>query len=36
MAKEQQQQRDTTKSKKKNLQFIETNHDQGWNSRKFK
>jgi len=25
-----------TKNKKKNLKFIEANHDQGWNSRKFR
>ncbi len=29
-----QQQPQDTKSKKKNLKFIETNHEQGWNSRK--
>ncbi len=29
-----QQLSEDTKSKKKNLKFIEANHDQGWNSRK--
>ena len=34
MAAGDQQQRQDTKSTKKNLKFIETNHEQGWNSRK--